>query len=223
VIDFMLSLTIFWRLVLAHLLADFTLQTNRVAAWKRESLWGTIMHSAIFGVCALALCWPYTTALWHLYFGHIVLRGWAIILILMMLHFAEDQWRVSAIVKHTKEDSLAFFVWDQGFHIGTIFLLSPAVVAPVEKWVMLAILAIFVTHFSAILIYYLERFKAGEAQLQTQDKYKLMAERFCIALAMVIPGWWAAGLAALWVLRSKSIAGNILALSAGLLTRYIIH
>ena len=57
-INFILGLTIFWRLVLAHLLADFSLQTNRLAAWKRQSPLGTLVHSVIFGMCAAVLCWP---------------------------------------------------------------------------------------------------------------------------------------------------------------------
>ena len=47
---------IFWRLVLAHLLADFTFQTDFIAKWKRESIFGGLIHSFIFFVCASLLC-----------------------------------------------------------------------------------------------------------------------------------------------------------------------
>ena len=37
-------MAIFWRLILAHFLADFTFQTNAVASWKRQSVWGMAVH-----------------------------------------------------------------------------------------------------------------------------------------------------------------------------------
>ncbi len=236
-LEFVLGLNIFWRLFLAHLLADFTLQTNRLAAWKRKSPAGTSVHSLIFGLSASVLCWPYTVRTWHLYFGHIILPGWAIILILTALHFAEDQWRVSAIIRRGKEDSFAFFAWDQCFHAGVIFLLSPAPVAPVEKWVMLAIIVVFVTHFSTILIYYLEKLIMGSASMEPKEKYKQMAERTCLAAVILLPGWWGFVFASVWTARSgilalsnsgrpahiKGLGGNVLALLAGIVARELLY
>ena len=46
---------IFWRLILAHLLADFTFQTDHIAAWKRRSAWGTFIHSTFQLLTSVAL------------------------------------------------------------------------------------------------------------------------------------------------------------------------
>jgi hypothetical protein len=235
-VHFVLSFTIFWRLVLAHLIADFTLQTNRMAAWKRESFWGTLAHSLLFGLCAAILCWPQTINSWQIFGARVVLPGWVVIFIIMALHFCEDQWRVLAIRKHEKEDSFAFFVWDQGFHIGVIALLSPAFAGVMEKWVLLAILAVFATHFLTIFIYYLEKRTIGEAQIVTGEKYWFMAERLAIMSAVMLPGWWAASFIAVWLIRpaasgvggrfyfkTKSFFGNLIALACGIIARCVMN
>ena len=49
---------IFWRLVLAHFIADFTLQTNKVAQWKRVSQLGMVVHVLCHPVMYVLMCWP---------------------------------------------------------------------------------------------------------------------------------------------------------------------
>src|SRR3989339_1553959 len=116
---------IFWRLVLAHLLADFTLQTNFIAAWKRKNVWGVLAHSMVFFLCATALCFDYLADTWIQFNSHIVIQGWMAILLLTMFHFLEDEWRVWTIQRWSSPDSFLFFIWDQFIHYVLIFVASP--------------------------------------------------------------------------------------------------
>ena len=50
---------IFWRLVLAHFIADFTLQTNKRGQWKRVSRWGMIVHVLCHPLMYLLFCWNF--------------------------------------------------------------------------------------------------------------------------------------------------------------------
>ena len=52
---------IFWRLVLGHLIGDFTLQTNYIAAWKRRSVLGMVVHCGIHPVIYAVFLWKVLT------------------------------------------------------------------------------------------------------------------------------------------------------------------
>ena len=77
----------FWRLLLAHLLADFTFQTDRIAKWKREVISGIFFHVLIFLFFAVAINYQYLPQ-----------KDFALaLLILAVTHVIEDQWRVFSI------------------------------------------------------------------------------------------------------------------------------
>ena len=57
-------MAVFWRLILAHFIADFTFQTNKVASWKRESRTGMLVHILTHPVVAYAFTWPYLSLTW---------------------------------------------------------------------------------------------------------------------------------------------------------------
>ncbi len=48
-------MVLFWRLLLAHVIADFPLQTDAVFAIKKEKRWGVFLHGTIFGLVAILL------------------------------------------------------------------------------------------------------------------------------------------------------------------------
>ena len=55
---------IFWRLMLGHFLADFTFQVNAIAAWKRTSHWGLLLHCLMHPLFYIVLTWPYLGETW---------------------------------------------------------------------------------------------------------------------------------------------------------------
>lgn len=71
---------IFLRLMLAHFISDFPLQTKRIYEWKVQSFLGVVLHGLITTVMAAILVAPYLAQIWHyiLFIGiaHII-QDWA--------------------------------------------------------------------------------------------------------------------------------------------------
>jgi len=106
-------MVLFWRLLLAHVIADFPLQTDAVFAIKKEKRWGVLLHGTIFGLVAILLAQPFLKS------G----TAWAGLIILWLLHIAIDKTKL-IFVGGRRADHLAYFLLDQALHIGTISLVS---------------------------------------------------------------------------------------------------
>lgn len=170
----------FWRLLLAHILADFTFQTNRIAKWKREDVSGVFFHVLIFLFFAVAINYQYLPR-----------RDFALaLLILAASHVIEDQWRVYSITKYKSPDNLIFFLWDQFVHILLIFVLAPKdpIEASPEKWVYIVIIFVLASHFSTVFIYFLKKAFYSDATIVTEEKYHGIVERLLIVGCFIIPG-----------------------------------
>ncbi len=227
---------IFWRLILAHLLADYTFQTDYIARWKRQSMLGGVVHSSIFLVCGMALCAGYLGSPWRIPGGNIFLPGWLALVTLSLLHFLEDEWRVRVVRRLSARDTLFFFLWDQFVHVILIYAFFPRQFGqPAEKWVLLFSLFILVTHFTSILVFFIEKGARGTADISLKGKYYGMAEHLVTAMIIVLPGYWSLTLLFLWLARIimrrlwfeqdaswlSIAAGNALALLFGFIARQV--
>jgi hypothetical protein len=123
---------IFWRLVLGHLISDFTLQTNYIAAWKRRSFWGLLVHCAIHPILYAVLTWKYLNQVW-IQLGPIELTGTACLVIIFVTHFIEDEWRIWSVLKRGSPDNTFFYFWDQIIHYAVLFAMSPVVEGATTK------------------------------------------------------------------------------------------
>ncbi|PKM92913.1 MAG: hypothetical protein CVU80_00830 [Elusimicrobia bacterium HGW-Elusimicrobia-4] len=172
----------FWRLLLAHLLADFTFQTDRIAKWKREDISGIFFHVLIFLFFAVAINYQYLPQ-----------KDFAAaLLILAATHIIEDRWRVYSINKYNLPDNILFFLLDQFVHILLIFVLAPAnpVGAETTKWVFIVIIFVVAAHFSTILIYFIKKLFYADVGIIIQEKYQAIFERLFIVVCFIIPGKW---------------------------------
>ncbi|OGR51246.1 MAG: hypothetical protein A3I11_02290 [Elusimicrobia bacterium RIFCSPLOWO2_02_FULL_39_32] len=127
---------IFWRLMLGHFIADFTLQTNYIAAWKRRNVWGLIVHCAIHPILYTILLWNYVGQVW-LQIGTIKLTGCTCILLVFIAHLIEDEWRIWSVLKKGAPDNTFFYLWDQAIHYAIIFAFSPVVDGSTGKYGLL--------------------------------------------------------------------------------------
>jgi len=94
-----------FTLLLAHLFADFPLQSNQLARLKRRSLKGVSIHVLIYiFVTALMLQQP--------------LNYWPIILGLGLVHFCIDAVKILVNPKH----EVRYFIFDQLFHFGSVLV-----------------------------------------------------------------------------------------------------
>lgn len=94
------------QLLLAHVLTDFVLQTNKMVKHKqkhKEKSWYLYFHSFLAGLLT-----------------YIFLQQWAsflVPLVIMITHFFIDLWKL-----HQKKDNLKFFLIDQLAHLIIILL-----------------------------------------------------------------------------------------------------
>jgi len=106
-------MALFWRLFLAHLIADFPLQTDAVFAAKKEKGWGVLLHGSLFGLMAILLMKPFLRS------GAV----WCGVVILWLFHMIVDKAKL-ILVRRGREDHLAYFLLDQVLHIGLVGLVS---------------------------------------------------------------------------------------------------
>jgi len=118
---------------MGHLIGDFTLQTNRIAAWKRKNLTGMLVHCGIHPVIYSLILWNYMGQVW-VRLGPLALTGWACVAIIFITHFAEDQWRVLSVLKKETRDNTFFYIWDQVVHYVVLFSMSPSIDGSVGKF-----------------------------------------------------------------------------------------
>lgn len=227
---------IFWRLAFGHLLGDFTLQTNCIAAWKRRSLAGLFVHATLHPVLYVILARPYLNQVW-VRVSSLPLNGWVCIFLIYVTHFLEDEWRVWS-VNRGAPDNFLFYVWDQVIHLVILFAFSPMSDRLVSsKWPILGCLFVLVTHFSTVTVYYIEKDIYGSNYPLTEEKYMSMVYRLAAALCFLLPGsWWVFIMTMIigrftWHIYQKhfdfswtsTLLGNILVIVCGTLARFVLY
>ncbi|MBU0687762.1 MAG: DUF3307 domain-containing protein [Candidatus Margulisbacteria bacterium] len=102
---------LFYRLLLAHLIADFVLQTKQVEKLKTLSFWGVVFHGLIFLALCILICLPFLT-----------IPAFAVYLILLSIsHVLIDYFRHKII----HAESLWTGIIDQLLHFAFIALVIP--------------------------------------------------------------------------------------------------
>jgi hypothetical protein len=149
-------------LLLAHLLGDFPLQTNKVFKLKTQGNFGLAIHVAIhLAVTALLIHHPF--------------HYWPVLLLLGLAHFTTDWVKLHFPGKN----QAASFIWDQLVHYITILLIAlwvPDLPAILPTWIMIP--AIALTFIPAILIF----FWVWASQIQQTSSEN---ETLCITWATV--------------------------------------
>ncbi|MFH1723962.1 MAG: DUF3307 domain-containing protein [Elusimicrobiota bacterium] len=232
-------MTILWRLLFGHFLADFALQSNFINDWKRSGTWGMLTHCGIHLGLYTLLCWPFLNDVW-IDLGFVRLQGWTCMLLIFLLHYIEDIWRVFTIQRHGVPDNTPYFLWDQTIHVVCIMafvptgLYEPTGMMP-ERWPVLGCLAVLVAHFGTVLLYFIEHDLFGGSYPDFDEKYLTMIERLGIAACFLLPGFWGFAAPAAWAgaayaVREKGrldyswtgfYLGAILAVVAGLAARWV--
>lgn len=180
-------MVIFWRLILAHFIADFSLQTNHVATWKRESRWGMAVHVLTHPFMSIICTWPYLSQPWvQTRWFH--LEGWVCVGFLALFHWLEDEWRVRSILDTGSPDNTLFFLYDQLVHIALILAFSPIPDIKIETNVLVILMAVLLSHFTSVLIFFLENDMWGESKVLGDKKYYYIGERLIGAALFLLPG-----------------------------------
>ncbi len=183
---------LFLRLLLAHMLGDFVFQSSRLVELKKRGLKGLAIHFSVVSFWTFILVWNYSK------------YGWAIALLLSVMHFAADWARYYWRPRHPLEE-LASFLGDQLLHIGLIMgaLAAFGFTIPWEEfsrpalleWHLKIILALLLFIFLLWVVPLLEKMVAeispscshSRSQIKVEPTQKLTGavERFMAVLIFV--------------------------------------
>jgi len=104
---------LFYRLLLAHIIADFPMQTNQIFKVKMNTKWGVLLHSSIVLLFSIFFTFPY-------------LEDSKVIIILLLIflsHTVIDKLKME-YSKKTKNQSIRILLLDQALHIAIIAVLA---------------------------------------------------------------------------------------------------
>lgn len=104
---------LFYRLLLAHLLADFPFQTKKIFERKVRGNFGVFIHSAIFAVTSAILCFPYLSSM----------GMWWAVLYCGLTHYIIDKSKIAFFFRY-QIDNLFIFLLDQLLHVLVILSIS---------------------------------------------------------------------------------------------------
>lgn len=193
---------IFCRLFLAHLLADFTFQTNYINTAKRSTVSGMFLHVFTHAIFSYILVRDYLGQVWFSLFS-LQVSGWFALLAVMFVHFGVDELRVYLIKKLKYPDNTFSFVADQFAHAWVIFMFTPFSFSGghfiSEKWVFLVSCLVMVTHFTTVLFYFIERDLFQVSFPSFDQKYFMIFERAVTWAFFMMPGKWWIVLLMLWI------------------------
>jgi len=104
---------LFYRLLLAHIIADFPMQTNQIFKVKMNTEWGVLLHTLIVLIFSILFAFPYLEA------PKVIIILWVIFL----SHTMIDKIKLEYSKKNANQD-IKIFLLDQFLHISIIAALS---------------------------------------------------------------------------------------------------
>ncbi len=206
-------------ILLAHLLADFPLQSDAIALGKKSHKFAYVKHGAIHLITLLVLLQLFTdVSLW-------TTRTLLLVLLYVVLHIAIDTAKNWLVNRRTGRDSIMFFLIDQALHVAAVMALAWLFtgyrwkdVQTLMDWSdkrQLQVLTISVLYVAVIfgggyLVRYLTRSltvplrseDGNQEELRNAGLYIGWLERFLVLTALVVQSPALIGL----ILTGKSIA-----------------
>jgi len=104
---------LFYRLLLAHIIADFPLQTSQIFKVKANTEWGVLIHTLIVLIFSILFAFPYLED------PKVII----ILLIIFLSHTAIDKLKME-YSKKTKKLSIRILLLDQALHVAIIAVLT---------------------------------------------------------------------------------------------------
>jgi len=104
---------LFYRLLLAHVIADFPLQTDQIFKVKTNTEWGVLIHTLIVLLLSTFFTFPYLED------PKVII----ILLVIFLSHTVIDKLKME-YSKKTKNQSIRMLLLDQALHIAIIAVLT---------------------------------------------------------------------------------------------------
>lgn len=190
----------FWSLLLAHVIADFPLQTDAIFRLKTKYSWGVLPHVLICTLMNILALYPYLNNL----------TVWSAIVVLGIVHTILDRTKISVSEKISRDSFFQFFI-DQVFHVLSIWMVAAWLTKSVDKnaydisgflansELIIQLTAYIFAAFAGVpIIFYALKFWFSEI---SKSKMTIVYptflqrvpgnfERFLTTLGVVWGGWW---------------------------------
>jgi len=168
-----------WNLLLAHLLADFPLQTQSLFELKKRNIKGVMLHS---GVCVLLII---------ILVPHL-LKFPQSLLLLFVSHTIFDWLKIKITDKYPAWDNIIFFLLDQALHILIIFIvykLWPVESIYLESQVKYVSFYCITGPASMIFLFYFKRlfYRQETSAVVSKRSWYSALERMVVLTLIILP------------------------------------
>ena len=236
-------MVVFWHLLLAHLLADFTLHTDYIYRKKITNPFkGLTVHGLVYLVCLLICCLPYLELNWFTIAG-ISFNGVEAAFLIALLHILSDYIDVSDNHDVIGINALMFVCW-QLIEISVLFIVAPFISTPetslsfwILKFIIILCGLIISSHLLMVLIHLFIKDFVHKNYPSFDERYVSMIYRDGLYMSLILPSGIAFAVALIWIgclfvifnmkqvnfMSSKNIAGTILTLLIAMCVRWLIY
>ncbi len=235
---------VFWHLLLAHFLADFTLHTDYIYRKKITNPFkGLTVHGLVYLVCLLICCLPYLEINWFTVAG-VSFNGVESIFLLTLIHILSDFIDVSDNHDVIGINAVMFVCW-QIIEISILFIVAPFILTPertdISFWILILIIIlnglIISSHLLMVLIHLFIKDFVHKNYPTFDERYVSMIYRGGLYMSLILPSNIAFLVALIWIgclsiifkmkevnfMSGKNIAGTILTLLIAMGVRYLIY
>ena len=190
-------MAIFWRMLLAYLLSDFTLRydySGKRRGWYLAPVYGLVHYAVLILFTA-----PFLEQKWA--FG---VKGWYVCAAVALCHCLIDLAGSLAFFALKIRNGLTLFLADQILHLYLILLFSgPVVSSPAgsygSKWFAIAALFAAAAHGCTALVYFMEKeLYRGTEYPRPDEMYFWIGERLVMMLFFFTAGYYWAPFALAW-------------------------
>jgi hypothetical protein len=205
-------MTVFLRLLLAHMFSDFVFFRASTEKIKRERpILGHALHLSVYALCIIVLCWPYMAAPWFTSDGF-SFNGWALLPALAATHFAVDFLDRADTSGAGRFNTISFLLW-QAAAVLVLFLVFPYIPPSSEgsfaeyfdKFLIISAGALFATYFIMMLIYFIQKDLTAAGFPLVDEQYLNILYRVVLYLLVLVPGVACWPLAIGWIILAAFI------------------
>ncbi len=234
---------VFWHLLLAHLLADFTFHTDYIYRKKITNPFkGLSVHGFVYMVCLIICCLPYLEMKWFTLAG-VSFNGVETIFLLTFLHMLSDYIDVSDNHDVIGINASMFVCW-QIIEISVLFIVAPFIFPPkasisllILKFIIILNGLIISAHALMVLIHLFTKDFIHTNYPTFDERYVSMIYRAGLYMSLVLPSSIAFIVALIWIgclfvvfnikqvnfMSYKNISGTILTILIAIGVRLLIY
>jgi len=191
----------FWTLLLAHIIADFPLQTDTIYRLKTRYTWGVLPHVFICTVINTLALLPYLQNI----------NTWIAIVFLAAVHIVLDRTKISVSEKIARDNFIQFSI-DQFLHILSIWLAAVWLNHTIDvssyqvsnilanRQLMIQLVALIFATFAGVpIVFYAIKYWRHHLSEPAHDDVQYPTflrrvpghfERFLSTLCVIWGGWW---------------------------------